>query len=253
MDIFWNKHHKVIETGLLILISLNVLAVILETEETLYSNFKLYFDGFEIFSLTIFIIEYILRLTFCVKDPIYKSPIKGRLKFVIQPLSLIDLMAILPSLFPIFGFDLRFLRAVRLFRLFRILKIGRYSQSLITLMRVLKAKKEELGITIFSGTILLILCSSLMYFLEHEIQPDKFSSIFSSMWWGVATLTTVGYGDVFPITVGGKILAAVISVLGIGLFVLPAGIVASGFSEEIQRTNHATKPMVCPHCGKELV
>lgn len=249
---FWDRHHKIIETTLLVLITLNVIAVILETEERLYQNFQGVFKGFEIFSLTVFIIEYILRLVFCVRDPRYQSPLTGRLKYAVQPLSIIDLLAFLPSLLPFVGVDLRFIRVVRLFRFFRILKIGRYSQSLVTLIRVLKSKKEELGITLFSGSILLILCSSLMYFLEHDLQPDKFSSILSSMWWGVATLTTVGYGDVFPVTAGGKVLAAIIAVLGIGLFVLPAGIVASGFSEEIQHANHVKKTTTCPHCGKEF-
>lgn len=249
---FWNKNRKFIETGLLVLITLNVVAVVLETEDQLFETYRTLFKIFEAFSLTVFIIEYILRIYYSVRDPRFRSPIKGRLKYAIQPLSLIDLIAILPSLFPAFGLDLRFLRAVRLFRLFRILKIGRYSQSLVTLMRVLKAKKEELGITLFAGSILLILCSSLMYFIEHELQPDKFSSILASMWWGVATLTTVGYGDVYPITAGGKLLASIISVLGVGLFVLPAGIVASGFSEEIQHNREVNQPKVCPHCGKEI-
>ena len=128
--------------------------------------------------------------------------------------------------------------------------MGRYTKSLSIIQNVLKSKKEELGITLFSGAMLLIVASSLLYFIEHDAQPDTFGSIPNAMWWGVVTLTTVGYGDVYPITALGKIVGAFISILGIGLFALPAGIISSGFASELQ-----TKPQeiqVCPHCGKEI-
>ena len=174
----------------------------------------------------------------------------GRIRFALQPLQIIDLLAILPFYLPFIGIDLRFLRAVQLFRLFRLLKMGRYSQSLTTLTNVIKSKKEELSITLFAGFILLIIASSLIYLVENEAQPEAFHSIPNSMWWGVVTLTTVGYGDVYPKTALGKIIGACIALLGIGLFALPAGIIASGFASEIQKKE--TEIKVCPHCGKKI-
>ena len=162
-----------------------------------------------------------------------------------------DLIAILPFYLPmIMLIDLRFVRVLRLFRLLRVFKLGRYSESLRTLANVLKRKKEELFITIFVVMILLIIASSLMYFIENEAQPEIFSSIPSAMWWGVATLTTVGYGDAYPVTPVGKLLGAVIALLGIGMFALPTGILGSGFVEEMQRKREKRK--ICPNCGKEI-
>jgi voltage-gated potassium channel len=163
---------------------------------------------------------------------------------------LIDLLSILPFYLPLHGLDLRIIRAVRLFRLFRLFKVGRYPQSLNRLANVIKSKKEELVITLFSAIVLLIIASSLMYFIEKEAQPDVFGSIPDAMWWGAVTLTTVGYGDVYPVTLLGKFISASIAVLGIGLFALPAGIIASGFASELQKEKH--EKIICPHCGKNI-
>lgn len=244
------KLEKAFNAAMLILIALNVLAVIFETVEPLYLKHKTLFDGFEVFSVIIFTVEYILRIWSCTVQEGYRSPITGRFKFALRPMQLIDVLAILPFYLPFIGLDLRFIRVVRLFRLFRLFKVGRYSQSLATILRVIKAKKEELTITLFTGLVLLIFSSILMYLIEHQAQPDRFSSIPESMWWGAVTLTTVGYGDIYPITTLGKILGVFISILGIGLFALPAGIVASGFTSELQNSKKQTK--LCPHCGKEL-
>lgn len=128
--------------------------------------------------------------------------------------------------------------------------MARYSESLITLGNVLKSKKEDLLMTLFIVFLLLVTASSLMYFVENESQPEAFSSIPAAMWWGVTTLTTVGYGDVYPMTPTGRVLGAIISILGIGMFALPTGILASGFAEEIRRRR--AKRSICPHCGKDI-
>lgn len=241
---------KIFDVFIMTLISLNVIAVILETVEGLSSQYILYFKIFEVFSVVVFTIEYYLRLWSCTADKRFERPVMGRIRFAWTPLALVDLMAILPFYLPmIFPIDLRFIRAVRLFRLFRLFKLGRYSNSLKTLGNVFKAKKEELIITIFAVSILLVFTSSLIYFVEREAQPQAFSSIPSAMWWGVATLTTVGYGDIYPITPIGKFFGAIIAILGIGMFALPAGILASGFAEEMQRRR---KRRICPHCGKDI-
>jgi voltage-gated potassium channel len=164
-------------------------------------------------------------------------------------MALIDLVAILPFYLPFARMDLRSMRVVRVMRIFRLAKLGRYSESLQTLQRVFKAKKEQLADTVFILLVLLVMASSLMYFAENHVQPDKFSSIPAAMWWAVSTLTTVGYGDVYPFTTAGKIIASVIAVLGIGMFALPTGILGAGFVEEReQRKRH----LRCPHCGKEF-
>ncbi len=245
-----DKASRVFNAGMLILIFLNVMLVVLETEESLNLQFKDIFYYFEVFSIAIFTIEYILRLWSCTEDSRFRFPFLGRLKYAIQPIVIIDLIAFLPFYFPMVGADLRFVRAVRLIRLFRLLKIGRYSKSLSSLGRVIKAKKEELIITLFSGFILLILAASIMYYIEREYQPEVFSSIPSAMWWAVATLTTVGYGDIYPKTVLGKIIGSFIAVVGVGLFALPAGIIASGFISQLQKKPE--KALICPHCGKEI-
>ncbi len=232
------------------LIFLSVISVILETEESLYSRFGAVFLAFEVFTVAVFTVEYILRLWVCTLDPRYSSPVVGRIKYACTPMALIDLLSILPFYLPTSGLDFRFVRAVRLSRLFRILKLGRYAESVKTLGRVLRAKKEELLVTLFAGVIILIIASSIMYYVERDAQPEAFGSVLSSMWWGVATLTTIGYGDVYPKTALGKLLGSFIAVLGIGLFALPAGILASGFAAELQNRDKA--PVICPHCGKDI-
>lgn len=165
---------------------------------------------------------------------------------------MIDLFAILPFYLPVFGIDLRFVRALRLMRLLRLLKLGRYSESIRTLGRVITYKKEQLISTLIALLIMLTVASSLMYYAEHEAQPEAFSSIPSAMWWGVATLTTVGYGDVYPVTALGRFLGTLVAMLGIGIFALPAGIIASGFEEEIQKSRRTDGRKIRQHCGKNI-
>lgn len=245
-----NSVNRAYNLGMMVLIVLNVLAVILETEPGLYQSYKPYFVGFEVFSVFVFTVEYLVRLWVCTEEPEFQAPVLGRIRYALKAMTLIDLFSFLPFYLPYLHVDLRFIRSVRLFRIFRVLKMGRYSESLNTLSRVIRSKKEELAVTLYAGFILLIISSSFMYMVEHKAQPDVFSSIPASMWWGAVTLTTVGYGDVYPKTLLGKMLGACIAVLGIGLFALPAGIIASGFAAELQ--NKAKKAVRCPHCGKEI-
>lgn len=246
-----NPYSKVFHIFMITLIFCNVLAAILETVEELSSQYNLFFGIFEAFSIAVFTIEYSLRLWTCTIEDRFSGYFFGRVRFALTPLALVDLMAFLPFYLPvIIPLDLRFIRVLRLFRLFRLCKMGRYSRSLRTLGNVLKEKKEELFITIFAVLILLVIASSLMYLVEHRIQPQSFSSIPAAMWWGVSTLTTVGYGDVYPVTPAGKFLGAIIAIFGIGMFAVPAGILASGFTDEIHRTQ--AKRKTCPHCGKDV-
>lgn len=245
-----DRASRLFDIFILSLIALNVVALVVETVKPVYEKSPLFFRGFEVVSVLIFSVEYLLRIWSCTASPDYGSPVRGRFRFAVTPLVLIDLFAVLPFYIPFVGLDLRFIRAVRLFRLFRVAKLGRYSVALRTFGRVLSAKKEELITAVFFLLLLLVLASSLMYFAENEAQPERFSSIPSAMWWGIATLTTVGYGDVYPVTGFGKFLASVVAILGIGMFALPTGILGAAFLEEIQKSKTGSK--VCPHCRKEI-
>lgn len=228
---------------------LNVIAVILESVKSLAVKYFDLFKLFERISITIFTFEYLLRIWACNSIDEHKGSIMGRLKFMISPLAIIDLLSILPFYLPfVIALDLRFIRSIRLFRIFRLFKITRYSIAMRTLEKVLSSKWQELFVTLFIGLILLIITSSLMYFAKYEAQPNNFSSIPSSMWWGVVTLTTVGYGDVYPITGIGKLLGIFTAILGIGMFALPAGILGSGFLDELQNSK-STSLKICPKCG----
>jgi voltage-gated potassium channel len=242
---------KIVAAGLILLIVLNVAAVVLETVDEYNLRYGHIFQAFEIFSVAIFSIEYLLRIWIAPLDERYAKPFWGRIKYALSPMALIDLLAILPAFVPLFmATDLRIIRALRILRIFRLLKMQRYVQSLNTLDEVLRSKKEELIVTTSMIAIMLIFAGSLMYLVENEAQPDKFPDIPSSLWWGIATLTTVGYGDVFPITPIGKLLGGAIAFLGIGIFALPTGILANGFAEQIKKKDPDDAPLECPHCGK---
>ena len=242
---------KIFEIAILSLILLNVFAVIAETIETVELQYSTLLWNFEVFSVAVFTVEYFLRLWTCTVLERYQQPILGRLRYVVSFMGLVDLLAVLPFYAPLLiPFDLRFLRAVRIFRVFRLLKLARYSKAVANIASVLRAKKAELGVTVLTVLVFLVIASTVMYDVEHQAQPQNFPNIPSAMWWGVVTLTTVGYGDIYPVTPFGKFIGAVIALLGIGLFALPAGILASGLTEQIHSRHDAHK--ICPHCGKEL-
>ena len=257
------RHFDWFDLSLAVLIVLNVVAVMLETVEWLDARYHGAFVAFEIFSVVVFTIEYVLRLWACTVDPEFAHPVKGRLRYATRPLAIIDLLAILPSLLPFVFVDFRFIRVLRLTRLLRVLKLGHYSEAVTLLGNVLKSRLPELGVMFMVLCMLLVLSSGAMFYAEHEAQPDTFSSIPASMWWAVITLTTIGYGDAYPVTTVGKVIGGVIAVMGIGIVALPTAIIASGFAEEIQKrrkARHVTRHSeerhaggtACPHCGKSI-
>lgn len=229
------------------LIFLNIVAIVLESVAPIKREYHQEFFLFEIFSVFIFTIEYVLRIWSANANPKYSQPGAGNLKFACTPLAVIDLLAILPFYLPFLGIDLRLLRMLRMFRVFRLFKIARYLTAIKLMERVLKKKKEELMVSLIFTVFLLLLASTLMYYVENEAQPEHFSSIPETMWWGIATLTTVGYGDMYPVTGLGQFLGGVIAIIGIGLFALPTGILAAGFSEEVSQK--AKEEGACPTCG----
>jgi voltage-gated potassium channel len=238
----------VFDVSLIILILLNITAVIAASFSDFAAAHAVGLYRFEVLSIVIFTIEYALRLwTARNKYPEAKYPC---LKHIFSASAVIDLLAILPFFLPfLIPVDLRFLRVIRLLRVVRIFKLSRYNKAMDLMIRVLKNEREKIIMTVFITVIMLILSASVMYHIENSVQPEQFSNIPETIWWAVATLTTVGYGDVYPVTVAGKILGGVIAILGIGLVALPAGIISSGFVNAI---GDKDKKIVCPHCGKEI-
>jgi len=235
---------RIIDIFLVVLISLNVLSVILETLPSLSDSERTYFKAFETFSVLIFTIEYLARVWCSIEsDPSQKqAPIMARLRYMLTPMALIDLIVILPFYLSMFvTIDLRFMRVLRLLRVF---KLTRYSSSMSLLLQVLHRESKPIAAALFVLFMLIIVAASLTYFAEHDAQPEAFSSIPAAMWWAIVTMTTVGYGDVIPITIMGKILAAVISIMSLGIVALPAGILASGFSEALRQRRRTFEKMV---------
>lgn len=248
--------NRSVDSFIIILIAFNVLSVILETEPDIAATYHNYFWWFEFFSSIFFTIEYLLRIWIADLDPRYTHPIKGRIRYALTMMALVDLIAILPFYLTWIEMDLRIARAIRLLRLVRILKMGRYAHAVRTLSNVFTRKKEELAMATFVTVMLLILCSSAMYFTEHTAQPEAFRSIPATMWWAIVTITSVGYGDVSPITGLGKVVGAIVCMVGVLLVAIPTGILASGFAEEIREQRRGKDAEVfgyCPHCGEKLL
>ncbi len=238
---------------MLTLITLNVIAVMLETVPFIASAYGFYLHIFDVFSVGIFTVEYGMRLWTANLHERYQRPILGRIRYSLTPLALVDLFAILPFYIPfLIPLDLRFMRILRLLRIGRVLKMGRYSESIQTFERVFNRKKEELAMSLFIILILLVVSSSIMYLAESGVQPDKFGSIPEAMWWGIITLATVGYGDVYPITFWGKVMGGIVALLGVAVYALPTGILAAGFAEELYHKKGPKETIICPHCGKEI-
>ncbi len=239
----------VLEGLILSLILLNVVALVIESVDALEQRWRSQLVAFEAFSVAVFSVEYLLRLWSCTADPRYRRPFAGRAKYAVTFLALVDLMAVLPFYLSYIAPDLRCLRALRLLRIVRVAKLGRYVRSLELLSKVVRGKREELALTTLVMLILLFIASALMHHVESPIQPESFPNIPSAMWWAVATMTTVGYGDVYPISAAGKVLGSFVALLGVAFFALPAGLLGSGFVAEIQRRRRVTR---CPHCGASI-
>ncbi len=248
-----SKADKFLNIFIITLIVLNVIAVMIETVDDIHRKYKIYFDWFDRISVYIFTVEYVLRVWSCTHDPRYKGSIKGRLKYMLTPGAIIDLLAFLPSYIHRFvNLDLRVLRLLRLIRFFRLFRLTAYTRSAQMIFNVFRSRINELLLSLVLVLFLIIIASCLLYFAEH-LHPDNkgFTSIPATLWWAVVTLTTTGYGDMYPITTIGKVLAGVIMLTGVAFFALPAGIITAGFLEEI-KFNRKFKGHDCPHCGKPL-
>ena len=248
-----DKASAIFDWIIISLIVTNVLLVVLDTFSGIPSDIKNIFGHIELISVLIFTGEYLLRLW--TADHLYpaSSSVKARVNYILSFLAIVDLLAILPFYLPfIFPIDLRVLRMVRLLRLLRLLKVNRYTSSLSTVGNVVKRKASQLIASMFVVIILMVMASILMYSIEFDAQPEVFQNAFSGFWWAIATMTTVGYGDIYPITIAGKALGAVIALLGIGLVAVPTGIISAGFMENITHESQQEEKHFCPYCGKHI-
>ena len=233
----YHRAGHILDIMLISLIMANVIAIVIESIPSVALKYYDEFLVLEIVSVAIFAVEYLARLWACVDKTKYiaieGSNSKRRLKYFLSPLALIDLIAILPSLMMfLFPLDLRFLRVLRLLRVF---KLTRYSRAMQLLLQAFMDEGSSLMAAFFIMAVVLILASCGIYLIEHDIQPDTFGSIPAAMWWAMATLTTVGYGDVVPITAMGKFFGGVITLLSMGMVAIPTGLLASSFSEQIRK------------------
>ena len=219
----------------------NCIAMLFETVGDFYNTYPRFFKMVELISVLIFTVEYLLRLWSYSASIAYRP--WGRLKYMLQPMMLIDLLAILPFYIASMGLDLRAVRILRIFRALRILKLGKYSESMKILGQVFANRKEELFITGLITAILMFISSVVVFLAEHTTQPDKFNSIVSSMWWAVATLTPgpPAYQFAQPVTTIGKLAGGAIQLIGIAIIALPTGILASGFKEELGKNRGKPK------------
>ena len=236
---------------LITIITLNAIAIILHTVESYNQRYERLFIDFEVFSVMFFTIEYGFRVWVAVENETYRHPVWGRLRYMLSTSAIIDLLAIFPFYFTLFATDLAIVRILRLFRIFRLFRISRYSHAVRLIQHVVADRKEEIVLSVVFILFMLIIVSSVMFYVEHPAQPKTFSSIPATMWWGVNAMATVGYGDIHPITPLGKLLGGMTAMMGIMAFALPTGILTSGFLEHLRNQKTPTRKQ-CPHCGKEI-
>lgn len=246
------KWVKLLNGFIIVLIILNVTAVMLETVPAINDTYATFFKIFDLVSVIIFTVEYLLRVWSSNYDQRYSHSFHGRLKYMVSIGAIIDLLAILPFyIHVVSGLDLRVLRMLRLLRFFRLFRLTSYMTSARLITNVFKTRANDLKLSLVLILFLIVIAACLVYFAEHPAQPEIFSSIPATIWWAIISVTTVGYGDMIPITILGKIITSIISMMGLAILALPAGIITSGFLEETRKLKK-DKSLVCPHCGKPL-
>jgi voltage-gated potassium channel len=241
-----DRWQRAFDVGLLTLIMINVVAAILGTVAEVAMRWATLLGWIERVSVAIFTIEYLLRVWACTTVTRYEHPVWGRLRYLRSPLAVVDLVAIAPFYVPAMALDLRTIRVLRLIRIARLAKTARYLTTLALFRDVYRAKRDEILVTTGLLLALIVCAATVMFYAEGDAQPDKFTSIPAAMWWAVVTLTSVGYGDIYPVTSLGKLLGGLLAVAGIGLVALPTAILGAGFVEALAARR---APPTCSHCG----
>lgn len=220
---------------LAILIVVAVIAAIIETEPMISRGRELFFDYFEVAVAVIFAVEYAARVWTIVENPRFAAHRFPRLRYIVTPLAIIDLMAILPVIFAFGGQSTLILRFFRILRMFRLAKLGRTSRAWDAIREALYERRFEFAVVLALVCVTLLISASMLYLAEAGAQPDKFGSIPRALWWAIITLTTIGYGDTYPVTTLGKIFGGVVAITGVMVVAIPTGIFAATFSEGLQR------------------
>lgn len=254
-----NVVSKVFDVVITVLVLLSVICVFAVTFE-MPEAYVTALNSFEVFASIVFSVEYLLRIA--TADLLYPDCGKPKaiLKYVCSGMAIVDLLAILPLYLPmLFPGSFLAIRIFRLLRVLRIFKLNRYFESLAAIGMVIRSKSRELVGSLFFVALMLIISSLVIYTVEHEAQPEAFKNAFSGLWWAVATLTTVGYGDIYPVTAIGRVFGAIIALLGIGMVAIPTGIISSGLIEHMNhkeaenaKANEDVQYEFCPHCGKRI-
>lgn len=222
------------------LIVASVVTTVVGTEDTVVQRLPVVFDFLEVFFATVFVTEYLVRLWVVGVNPLYRG-LRGRMRYIVTPLALLDLLAIAPFALGVFGAESMVLRVARLLRLVVLAKFVRFSKAIRLLAGVVHARRFELGFTALVGLAVVLLASTLLYVIEGELQPDAFGSIPRAMWWAVATLTTVGYGDVYPHTALGRVFGSITAFAGVGLIAMPTGILAAALSDALTKAREGVR------------
>ena len=218
-----------------ILIVVAVAVAVFETEPTISAGHEEFFDRFEIIVASIFSVEYLARMWTEVENPRFAKYRFPRLRYAVTPIAIIDLCAILPVFFAFGGASSMVLRFFRVFRMIRLAKLGRTSKAWMMIRTAFYERRYEFGLVLGLVAVAILISGALMYWAEADAQPDKFGSIPRAMWWAVVTLTTIGYGDAYPVTLMGKIITAFIALVGVMLIALPTGLFAASFADGIER------------------
>lgn len=228
------------ETGLsalnrfiVVVILVSVAFVVVESEPAIHDSHPTLFHAVEIVFGLVFLVEYVARMWVAAEDPRYSDGLRGRLRYALTPSALLDLLAVTPLFLHVIGAEAYVIRILRVVRVLRLAKLGRFTVATRALSQAVHARRYELMISFGVALFILVLTSTLMYIVEGHSQPEIFGSIPRAMWWAIATLTTVGYGDAVPLTVAGRILGGITAVTGVGLIAMPAGILAAAMSDAI--------------------
>ncbi len=230
----WPKGLSPFNRAVLVLILVASVLAVIETEDTVVAHAPKLFVGLDLAFGVIFLIEFGLRCWVAGVDPRWAG-LSGRLRWLLRPISIIDLIAILPSFLLLGGTDTFMLRLIRLARILRIARLGQFSEASLMLYEAIRSRRYELTVSLLAAGVVLMASAILLYLIEGEVQPRAYGSIPRALWWSIVTLTTVGYGDVYPVTLLGRICGAFTALAGIGLIAMPTGILAAAFSDVFQK------------------
>ena len=231
---FGGQIHNFFDLFIIVWVVLSVVSVLLETVESVHYIMAMEFAVLDSVAVAVFTTEYLMRIYSCVEDPRFKGAFTGRAGYAFTPGAVIDALAVMPFFLEALLHHLFDLRFLRIFRMLRLLKLTRFSDATKLVWDGIKREAGTIGASFFVLLLVIILCGSVGYLLEHAAQPDKFESIPTSIYWSVITLSSVGYGDISPITPLGRILASLMALLGIALVAIPAGILSAAFTDQLR-------------------